>query len=175
MPHGRRIRFDVDLLSYPELAYYIVGPACGLLLVVDRERRPSELPGGFERMLRLRVEPTDLGEPTTEAHEARIRTARFALGFARRHGGNLERLAICSPDMRVRGPALASGLLQALNFPPARVRDLEHRHPDMSISLRRAMLEVSGKVPATKVEQASMSPIAKAAMLLIAKITDSLS
>lgn len=174
MPRSRRIRFDIDLLSYPELGYYLIGPASGLLLVVDRDRRPSELPSGFERMLRIRVAPQDLGDTSAQAREARLRCARFALGFAHRHGSNLERLAICSPDMRVRGPALAAGLLQALDFPAARVHALERRHPDMSISLRRAVLEAAGKVPASTVEKASMSPIAKAAMLLIAKITDSL-
>lgn len=171
-PTRHKLQFDMDVFSYRELDHYPVGSHEGLVVVVDEERWPSRVPDGFSRELRLRISPGDLQDRTPESHESLLLQARYALNFARLHGPSCTRIAVSSPEGEVRGPGLAAGLIAALDFPLRRVTELATTYPKLSTTVRDAVLEAAGKLPATKLEKAAHSPLTKAALLLLARLTE---
>lgn len=169
---SKKLRFGLEVFSYRELEHYPVGSDEALVVVVDQERWPSRVPEGFSRELRVRVSPGDLRERTPESHESLLLQARYALNFVRLHGPSCSRIAIASPEGEVRGPGLAAGLLAALDFPVRRVTEFATSYPSLSTTLRDSVLEAAGKLPPTRLEKAAHSPLTKAALLLLAKLTE---
>ncbi|MGH7542005.1 MAG: hypothetical protein ACRELC_13505 [Gemmatimonadota bacterium] len=168
----RTNRFDMEVFSYRELEHYPVGSHEALLLIVDYVRWPSHVPEEFAHHLRLRIPPSELAEAMLEDYESLLRHARYALNFVRLHGASCQRFAVASPDGEVRGPALAVGLMGALDFPFTRVDEIARTYPRLSRTLRDRVLEAAGKLPPTRLEQAAHSPLTKAALLLLAKLTE---
>ncbi len=168
-PHKR---FDLEVFSYRELELYPVGANEALVLVVDNERWPSRVPDAFVRHLRLRFPFDELVDGSFDAHQSLLRNAHFALDFARLHGPSVERIAVASPDGEVRGPGLAMGLQVALEFPSQRIHAMAQAYPRLSRTLRDHVLQAAGKLPPTRLEKAAHSPLTKAALLLLAKITE---
>jgi len=168
----RRGRFDMEVFSYRELELYPVGASEALILIVDHERWPSQVPDEFVRHLRLRIPHTEIAEGSFEAHQSLLRTARYALNFARLHGPTIERIAVASPDGEARGPGLALGLSIALELPSDRAGTLAQTYPNLSRTVRDHVLQAAGKLPPSRLEQAAQSPLTKAALLLLAKVTE---
>lgn len=167
-----RRRFDMTVLSYRELELYPVGLNEALVLIVDRERWPSRVPEEFVRQVRLRVPLSELGEGTFDAHQSLLRTCRYALNFVRLHGPSVKRFAVVSPDGEIRAPGLALGLMTCMEFPMSQVHALADQYPRLSRSLRDHVLEAAGRLPPTRLAKAAHSPLTKAALLLLAKITE---
>lgn len=171
-PASRKLAFDIGVFSFRELEHYPVGRHEALVLVIDEERWPSRVPDGFSRELRLRISPGDLRDRTPATYESLFLQGRYALNFARLHGPSCNRLAISSPEGEVRGPGLAAGLLSALDFPLRQVTELATAYPKLSTTVRDSVLEAAGKLPPTPLEKAAHSPLTKAALLLLAKLTE---
>lgn len=169
---ARRQKFDLEVFSYRELEQYPVGPSDALVLIVDHERWPSQVSEDFVRHIRLRIPPSELAEGTFEAHQSLLRTARYALNFAQLHGPTIERIAVASPDGEVRGPGLALGLTIATDGPSERIATLSQTYPNLSRTVRDRVLEAAGKLPPSRLEKAAHSPLTKAALLMLAKITE---
>ncbi len=163
--------FEIEILSYEELEYFIVREHDGLILILDPLRWPRDLAGPFERRLRIRIPPDYLANRTVESHARLLRQASFALNFARLHGETCGRIAICSPDGEVRGPGIAAGLISALDFPTSTVWEFRRFHRKASMTLRDCVLEAAGRLPPTTLEKAATSPLTKAAMLVLAKMS----
>jgi len=169
---GLRNRFEMNVFSYRELEAYPVGSNEALIVVVDNERWPTRVPEEFVRRLRLRIPHADLLDGSYEAHESLLRQAGYALNFVRLHVGTIQRIAVASPDGEVRGPGLALGLIVALDFTSDRVLDLAQTYPRLSRTLRDHVLRAAGMLPATRLEKAAHSPLTKAALFLLAKVTE---
>lgn len=163
--------FEIEILSYEELDYFAVGEHDGLILILDPQRWPREVPGTFERRLRIRISLQDIRNRTVESHAFLLRQASFALNFARLHGETCGRIAICSPDGQVRGPGIAAGLISTLDFPTSTVWDFRRDYRNASSTLHDCVLEAAGKLPPTTLEKAATSPLTKAAMLVLAKMS----
>ena len=163
--------FEIEILSYEELEYFAVREHDGLILVLDPLRWPTQVAGSFERRLRIRVSLEDIRRRTVESHAFLLRQASFALNFARLHGEACGRIAICSPDGEVRGPGIAAGLIAALDFPTSSVWDFRRVYRKASYAMRDCVLEAAGKLPPTTLEKAATSPLTKAAMLVLAKMS----
>lgn len=164
--------FDMEVFSYRELELYPVGPSDALVLIVDHERWPSHVSDDFVRHIRLRIPHSELTQGSFEAHQSLLRTARYALNFVRLHRPTIERVAVASPDGEVRGPGLALGLTMATGDPSERAQTLTQTYPNLSRTLRDRVLEAAGKLPPSRLEKAAHSPLAKAALLMLAKITE---
>lgn len=167
----RRNPFEIEILSFEELDYFAVREHDGLILILDPRRWPREVPDSFERQLRIRISPEDIRNRTTESHAFLLRQAFFALNFARLHGESCGRIAICSPDGESRGPGVALGLIAALDFPTSTTWEFRRIHRKASSTLRDCVLEAAGKLPPTTLEKAATSPLTKAAMLVLAKMS----
>jgi len=168
---GRK-RFDMEVFSYRELEQYPVGASDALVLIVDHERWPSHVPDEFVRHIRLRVPHSELTQGSFEAHQSLLRNARYALNFVQLHCHTIERVAVASPDGEVRGPGLALGLTIATNGSLNRAQTLMQTYPNLSRALRDRVLEAAGKLPPSRLEKAAHSPLTKAALLMLAKITE---
>lgn len=169
---ARRQKFDLEVFSYRELEQYPVGPSDALVLIVDHERWPSHVSEEFVRHIRLRIPPSELTEGSFEANQSLLRTARYALNFVQLHGPTIERIAVASPDGEVRGPGLALGLTIATDGPSGRITTLSQTYPNLSRTVRDRVLEAAGKLPPSRLEKAAHSPLTKAALLMLAKITE---
>ncbi len=163
--------FEIEILSYEELEYYAVREHDGLILILDPLRWPRDVASSFERRLRLRISIDDLRDRTLESHTTLLRQATFALNFARLHGETCGRIAICSPDGAVRAPGIAAGLIQTLDFPTSTVWEFRRIYRKASYVLRDCVLEAGGLLPPTTLEKAASSPLTKAAMLVLAKMS----
>lgn len=172
MTTRRRKRFDLEVFSYRELEQYPVGRSDALVLIVDHERWPTHVSEDFVRHIRLRIPHAELTEGSFEAHQSLLRTARYALNFVRLHGSTIERIAVASPDGEVRAPGLALGLTVATDGPSDRVETLTQTYPNLSRTLRDRVLEAAGRLPPSRLEKAAHSPLTKAALLLLAKVTE---
>ncbi len=167
----RRNPFEIEILSYSELDYFAARDHDGLILILDPERWPSHEPTSFERRLRIRIPLSDLPWKSADSHAYLLGQASFALNFARLHGETCGRIAICSPDGEVRAPGVALGLLAALDFTTSKVWEFKQSYRKASVSLRDCVLEAAGKLPPTSLEKAAASPLTKAAMLVLAKMS----
>ena len=167
----RRDPFESEILSYSELDYFATRDHDGLILILDPERWPAHVPGSFERRLRIRIPLSDLPSRSADSHEYLLSQALYALNFARLHGEACGRIAICSPDGEVRAPGIALGLLASLDFSTSSVWEFRQTYRQASVTLRDCVLEAAGKLPPTSLEKAAASPLTKAAMLVLAKMS----
>ena len=167
----RRNPFEIEILSYSELDYFAAHDHDGLILILDPERWPAHVPSSFERRLRIRIPLSDVLSKSLDSHEYLLRQSSFALNFARLHGEACGRIAICSPDGEVRGPGIAAGLLSALDFTTSTLWEFQRYYRKGSVTLRDCVLEAAGKLPPTSLEKAAASPLTKAALLVLAKMS----